>query len=628
MRNFLWFLLAVPFCLWSQEAPVDSENGAVVISEEHYFEVLSLSKAKYRRIETIKIFNEKGNEYAQVFEGADKFTKIRKISAMVNDSNGKIITKFNPGSRDIKLNHYNQDHILFSEEMYFAHDLSSLQFPYVIRLEVEKELSSLLFWPNWVPQRDIPVESSTYQLILPREMLFKQKPVNVSVEPVVVDQGSKRQYTWALQQIPALKEVLYMPPLKEHKMAIYFSPIEFALEEYHGSAESWSAFSKWICALNENVLTLDESTLSQILSMCQSLETPEEKIAALYSFLQSHTRYVAAYKGIATLQPMKAQQVYSSGYGDCKGLTMLMIAMLKSVGIEAYPAYVRTRDLGPIFVDFPSNQFNHVFAMVPIANDTLYLECTSKYLTVHDIANSCRGCDILVIFPDGGRLLKMPRALASENSTITKFRGDLHKIGNLSFKAEIHYQGHEKNSTREAFINARDKEITDGFAKYLSSFQPKLLLAGHSVENLDDNRQAPLVLHAEGTIEKCAQISSGRLFVNPNMVNRWTADQLPREKSRCLPIDLYNVYTHIDSIFLGLPADCVMESAPDSMNLKYSFAEFQANYKIENNQLVYFRRLKIENPMIPPEQYAEFVEFTQKVIKQDGSLFVFRRAKP
>lgn len=109
--------------------------------------------------------------------------------------------------------------------------------------------------------------------------------------------------------------------------------------------------------------------------------TDFEKIDTLYKYLQRNYRYVSVQLGIGGRMPKSATEVYENKFGECKRLSNLMKAMLKEAGITAQYSKVRVgREEDDIMVDFPAQQFNHIILRVPLSEEVLWLECTSKYL--------------------------------------------------------------------------------------------------------------------------------------------------------------------------------------------------------------------------------------------------------
>ncbi|MBN2008574.1 hypothetical protein JW960_04420 [candidate division KSB1 bacterium] len=56
---------------------------------------------------------------------------------------------------------------------------------------------------------------------------------------------------------------------------------------------------------------------------------------------------------------------------------------------------------------------------------------------------------------------------------------------------------------------------------------------------LTDHFEQPFIIKFTGEIERFATRSGNRLFLNPNMLNRCTADDIPRDEDRQFPVYLH-----------------------------------------------------------------------------------------
>ena len=143
-----------------------------------------------------------------------------------------------------------------------------------------------------------------------------------------------------------------------------------------------------------------------------------EKIAAIYQYLASTTRYVSIQLGIGGLQPIAAADVNRTGFGDCKGLSNYMRAMLTELGIPSVYTVISTTNRR-LLADFASaNQNNHVILQVPLPNDTLWLECTNPTLPLGYVHHSIAGHDALLVGPNGGILCQLPTYADSLNTQV------------------------------------------------------------------------------------------------------------------------------------------------------------------------------------------------------------------
>ena len=627
MISFLSIILFLSFYLYSigiaqsfSAVVSPSDDEAVVLLDESEFEVVSLNKAKYKRHCIIQINEERGKKYGIVVVSESKFVKIRDISAKVFDRNGKTVEKLK--EKDFKKYPFAPGYILYDDTNYKWYELIYTSFPYIIEYSYEQEMSSLFFWPDWSPQMDIPVIKSTYQLIIDSTLKFNTYSIGEIHEPITKSLGSREIYYWRVNDLKSRIDEDQMPPENETQMQLLLAPKSFELDNYKGTLNSWREFGGWYSDLTSDRYNLENDIKETIKQLVDENDSEVEKIKKLYSFLQQNTRYVAILLNVGGWQPHMANSVYDNKYGDCKDLTTLMISMLKEVGIQAYPALVKTRDNGILIKEFPSNQFNHVITFVPLTNDTLWLECTADYLVPGELPSSDEGCDVLVIKDNGGEIIRTPQSKSHENLWVSKIEGELITSGDLRFSGLIVVNGNYSDDFRNKLNSSEPKEQKEWLQRVLGKYAPKIIIEDFTIQNLSENFHLPLSIEFKGVIEKFASKSASRLFFNPNLIDRVTSSDIPDEKERKYPVHFQNAYMDVDSLIVEIPLFYEIEAKPEIMDLQSEFCGFTNSYLKEGNKLIYARKLDLKEQQVPVSVYPEFVEMFNQISRIDHSKFV------
>ena len=144
--------------------------------------------------------------------------------------------------------------------------------------------------------------------------------------------------------------------------------------------DNWQTYGAWQYQLLNGRDQIPPTLKEELQRRTANCNTTYEKIAAVYQYLASTTRYVSIQLGIGGLQPIAAADVHRTGFGDCKGLSNYMRAMLTELGIPSTYTVISTTSRR-LLADFASaNQNNHVILQVPLPNDTLWIECTNPTL--------------------------------------------------------------------------------------------------------------------------------------------------------------------------------------------------------------------------------------------------------
>ena len=600
------------------------EDDAVVLDETVICKLKSKNRIEYFYSVKVLIKNNKAEGYGSVHLGESEYVEVDDIKGRLTDILGneiKILRK-----KDItesSMSSYSS----YNHDKTKSFKLFHAKFPYIIEYSYKLNIESLFFWPGWVPQSDIPALKSSYKLVQDHPYPFKTYSIGLNIQPEKSVEDGDSVYYWLAENIPARADEDFLPPENKVQMALLFAPEYFELSGTSGSTKSWKELGKWSWGLNKDRFDLPQEAQAEIKGLVEGLTDTYEIIRVLYKYLQSLTRYVAIEIDIGGWQPYPAKETYKNKYGDCKDLSTLMVAMLRVAGIEAYTADARMRDTGEVIKEFPSSQFNHVIAFVPLENDTLWLECTADFIDIHDMPYNIEDINALVIKEDGGELIHTPTAPSSRNKWVSSIKADLNcNLKSIFVDSKINVSGKFKNNFKRFFEIADSEDEKIVLQKMFSEYVPNLAINQYEFDEVGD-KVKNICLKFDGEYKKSFAKTGSRIFINPNFFNRKTSSNIPDEKveDRKYPIHFNYPYQDIDSVEIKIPNVYQLEAAPEPLLIDNSFARYETKYKYENQQLYYVRTFEYKTNHFAKELYGEFVEFLKTVIKNDDAKFVFKK---
>ena len=186
------------------------------------------------------------------------------------------------------------------------------------------------------------------------------------------------------------------------------------------------------------------------------------RIDALYGWVQANTRYLGLYKGLSGIIPEPADKVLRDGYGDCKGLGVLLIALLRSVDIEAWPVLVRTGHLGPLAEDVPNPiQFNHFIVWANDGGDGLWLDATLEGCPAGVIYPQDAASPVLSTRPRHEGLATIPPASWSSGSLQYAVSGEITAGRSLRVAIELAADGIAGVMLRDLGAHRTDAELAE-----------------------------------------------------------------------------------------------------------------------------------------------------------------------
>ncbi len=139
----------------------------------------------------------------------------------------------------------------------------------------------------------------------------------------------------------------------------------------------WSAASALMAPLYEQAALLepDSPLRDRIEQIRTAYATDAERAAAALRLVQDEVRYLSLAMGEGGYVPTAADEVWRSRYGDCKGKTVLLLALLHGLGLEAEAALVSTSNGDGLPERAPAvGWFDHVLVRAVIDGETYWMD--------------------------------------------------------------------------------------------------------------------------------------------------------------------------------------------------------------------------------------------------------------
>jgi hypothetical protein len=127
-----------------------------------------------------------------------------------------------------------------------------------------------------------------------------------------------------------------------------------------------------------SVLAPDSPIRAEAARIAAASTDPKVRAFAALQLVEDKTRYLFLGMGDGGYKPAPADETWSRRFGDCKGKTVLLLALLRELGIQAEPVLVMA---GPAADGLEQRvpaaaQFNHVLVRATIAGKAYWLDGT------------------------------------------------------------------------------------------------------------------------------------------------------------------------------------------------------------------------------------------------------------
>ena len=588
---------------------------AVVRMDSTSFTVDGPHSTNVRR-RVVTVLNAAGRRFGKLYLRYDEFRKIESLEGHLYDATGKLIRSL----EDEDLEDYAAiaDHSLYEDTRVQTAELYHGTYPYTVVYDYEVSDDASISWPEWEPEfTRASVERTTFEVHLSGSDSLRWW-TNAGLRPKITPARKGLTYRWEANHLQPIELEKVGPPDADQYARVKVAPRLIDVDGHEGDLSSWAGFGHWFHDLAVDRQTLSPGTIADVAALTAGVNDPEEKVRRLYGMLQSRTRYVNVALGIGGWQPFPASYVEERGYGDCKALTNYMHSLLKAAGIESFPALIYAGSEPRWLVrEFPHNCFNHVILCVPLARDTIWLECTTQTGPFDHLGSSTENRYALVVTPKGGVLCRTPASVPADNCQLRSVTVRLTSEGDGVAEVRTRYTGDQQDRIRHRLDNAAPHERDTWLREDMD-------IPGGTLRQSDFSDVGKKQLHVDiaftADLRRYGAPAGTRLLFAPNLMEKRTYIP-PADTLRLQPIMESYPYLDIDTVTYILPAGFAMEALPKPVKLETPFASYSATtIQVQPREVRFVRRLEVRATELPPAVYPEYRAFWTDVVKADKAV--------
>jgi hypothetical protein len=252
-------------------------------------------------------------------------------------------------------------------------------------------------------------------------------------------------------------------------------------------------------------------------------------------------------------------------------LMMLCVALLRSAGLDACPAYVCGRDSSYFRKELLLDQLDEPLVAIKSASGWSYLDPGTNYCPYGEISWLKQDADGMIFHDKSGEFILTAIQPFEHNRIERKL--DVTFDGKTAVgKLELRYKGNPDFIMKNEWDDESEEERRTFVKEYLEKNFPKADLTKYEFQNLR-SREEPLVITAEFTVPEFVVETRTRLMFKPSMLGK-TQNMSLTQASRKFPVCFGYANQVVDKITFHLDDGLICEQIPIPVGFENPVGKF------------------------------------------------------
>ncbi|MBM3271582.1 MAG: DUF3857 domain-containing protein, partial [Candidatus Sericytochromatia bacterium] len=378
--------------------------------------------------------------------------------------------------------------------------------------------------------------------------------------------GQRVEYTWEVRDIGYTLTEANMPPSLEVLPSVWVT-----------TQPSWEAVGAWWRRVNAGKAKPSPRIRALAAKLTRGLDSPEDKARAIYHWVVRNIRYVYVDMNYTGYETQSADDVLEAQYGDCKGGSTLLLALLAAAGIKAHHALIRTSGRGPVVKESPSvYQFNHCIVAAELPGGLTFLDNVGKTVRFGTLPAMDQGTLALVVKPDGQEFAEVPLGAAPNNERHTRRIVELDPAGGATVSVMQTFSGLQDSASRGTYQALSPTRMREHFEARVADEATNARLLSFHVSDPEDLGTPLEVRYSYRAADLADRAGDLLIFRIPGYAP--DMESFERE-SRTFPMWWDSLAAHSQRSEIKLPPGYRVRHVPATERVALPQAQFHGSYE-------------------------------------------------
>lgn len=454
---------------------------------------------------------------------------------------------------------------------------------------------------------------SNIEIVIPSWLDCRIKEFNFENNNVVkskkVEDGDTL-YIYTKKNIAAEGEFKSKPDFRKYEPHMLLLPYHMTIDKKQVDLlPSIDKLYAWYSSLAAQIGNDTKEVEAKAKELTAGLTTDEEKIKAIFYFVQDNIKYIAFEAGIMGFKPESCQNVYQKKFGDCKGMANLAKTMLVALGYDARLTWLGTHDI-PYDYSFPSMYVdNHMICTVLLNGKQIFIDPTESESDLNVYADRIQGREVLI--EDGPKYIKSKVPL--QDSSMHRFIQNVQlKLDGTELIGEAREQMMGNSKTRFSnFIKAISKKDKLDALKYYISQNDKNITVTSTQDDIHPEHDKAFNLNYKMAVSNQIVKVGKEKYVNIEFEQPLLSIEI--EEGRNCAYDLDRKINASYTTTLSIPANHKVTYLPSAIELSNSDWQVKLSYELEGDKVIYKKSVHSKTTEISKDKLGEWKAFSTKL---------------